>query len=140
MSDEHDDRSAWERGLAKMREVYGDEVREIPEGVSAFNDVMLRSLFAEVWDRDVLSFRDRRLLAMGVIAANGATDIWGLQARSALANGELSVEELRETLVFLAPYAGYPIVAPLVGVTEKAIAGAVEDCPQRRLSPGGRRT
>jgi 4-carboxymuconolactone decarboxylase len=110
-----------------MREVYGDEVREIPEGVSAFNDVMLRSLFAEVWDRDVLSFRDRRLLAMGVIAANGATDIWGLQARSALANGELSVEELRETLVFLAPYAGYPNVAPLVGVTEKAIAGVVED-------------
>ena len=125
--DEHDDRSARERGLAKMREVYGDEVREIPEGVSAFNDVMLRSLFAEVWDRDVLSFRDRRLLAMGVIAANGATDIWGLQARSALANGELSVEELRETLVFLAPYAGYRKVAPLVGVTEKAIAGAVED-------------
>ncbi len=125
--DEHDDRSARERGLAKMREVYGDEVREIPEGVSAFNDVMLRSLFAEVWDRDVLSFRDRRLLAMGVIAANGATDIWGLQARSALANGELSVEELRETLVFLAPYAGYPNVAPLVGVTEKAIAGVVED-------------
>ena len=39
-----------------MREVYGDEVREIPEGVSTFNDVMLRSLFAEVWDRDVLSF------------------------------------------------------------------------------------
>ena len=127
MSDEYDERSAWERGLARMREVYGDEVREIPEGVSAFNDVMLRSLFAEVWDRDVLSFRDRRLLAMGVIAANGATDIWGLQARSALANGELSVEELRETLVFLAPYAGYPNVAPLVGVTEKAIAGAVED-------------
>ncbi|MDP7542386.1 MAG: carboxymuconolactone decarboxylase family protein [Acidimicrobiales bacterium] len=122
--DEHDERSAWERGLARMREVYGDEVREIPEGVSAFNDVMLRSLFAEVWDRDVLSFRDRRLLAMGVIAANGATDIWGLQARSALANGELTVEELRETLVFLAPYAGYPNVAPLVGVTEKAIAGA----------------
>jgi 4-carboxymuconolactone decarboxylase len=125
--DEHDERSAWERGLARMREVYGDEVREIPEGVSAFNDVMLRSLFAEVWDRDVLSFRDRRLLAMGVIAANGATDIWGFQARSALANGELSVEELRETLVFLAPYAGYPNVAPLVGVTEKAIAGVVED-------------
>ena len=27
--DEHDERSAWERGLARMREVYGDEVREI---------------------------------------------------------------------------------------------------------------
>ena len=36
----------------------------------------------------------------------------------------VSVEELRETLVFLAPYAGYPNVAPLVGVTERAIAEA----------------
>ena len=55
------------------------------------------------------------------------TELTIASARNLLANGELSVEELRETLVFLAPYAGYPNVAPLVGVTEKAIAGAVED-------------
>lgn len=123
MSDERRGPTARERGLARMRELYGDEVREVPEGASPFTDVMLETLFAGVWDRDVLSMRDRRLLVMGVVAALGATDIWGLQARSALANGELDADELREALVLLAPYAGYPNVAPLVGPTEAAIAG-----------------
>ena len=88
----------------------------------AFTDDMVRSLFAEVWDRDILSIRDRRLLLMGAIAAYGATEVWGLQVRAALDNGELTPDELRETLVILAPYAGYPLVAPLVGACEEAIS------------------
>ena len=113
--------SAFERGAAMMRRVYGDAFPVPPEGAMAFSDVMVRSLFAEVWDRDVLSIRDRRLLLMGVVAACGATDVWSLQVRAALDNGELTPEELRETLVMLAPYAGYPRVAPLVGACEEAI-------------------
>ncbi|MYB04218.1 MAG: carboxymuconolactone decarboxylase family protein, partial [Acidimicrobiaceae bacterium] len=57
----------YERGVAMVTEVYQGEVPALPEGTMAFNDVMMRSLFAEVWDRDVLSIRDRRLLIMGVI-------------------------------------------------------------------------
>ncbi len=114
--------SAFERGAAMMRRVYGDAIPVPPEGAMAFTDVMVRSLFAEVWDRDILSIRDRRLLLMGAIAAYGATEVWGLQVRAALDNGELTPEELRETLVILAPYAGYPLVAPLVGACEEAIS------------------
>ena len=110
------------RGVAMVTEVYQGEVRALPEGTMAFNDVMMRSLFAEVWDRDVLSIRDRRLLIMGVIAARGSTDVWRLQAQSALKRGELTPDELRETLIVLAPYAGYPNVAPLVGPCETAIS------------------
>ncbi len=112
---------AYRRGMAKMREIYADSVVALPEGTMAFNDVMMRSLFSEVWDRDTLSIRDRRLLIMGVIAARGAVDTWKIQAGASLANGELTVEELRETLVILAPYAGYPSVAPLVAETEGVI-------------------
>ena len=71
---------------------------------------------------DVLSMRDRRLLLMAVIATYGTVDIWNLQARAALQNGELDPNELRETLVLLASYAGYPNVAGLVGETEGVIA------------------
>ncbi len=111
----------YERGAEMMRKVYGDLVPPLPEGAMAFNDAMVRSLFAEVWSRDVMSVRDRRLLLMGVIAAAGATDVWRIQVGAALANGELSAEEVRETLVILAPYAGYPNVAGLVLATEEAI-------------------
>lgn len=110
------------RGAAKLREVYAGDVVDIPEGSFPFNDVMLRSLFAEVWDRDVLDLRSRRLLLMGVIAANGHVDTWKIQARASLRNRELTPEELRETLIMLAPYAGYPNVSSLVMACEEVIS------------------
>ena len=106
-----------------MAEIYAGDVVALPEGTMAFTDVMVKTLFAEVWgDRGVLSVRDRRLLIMGVIAARGQTDVWKLQAKAALKRGELAPDELRETLVMLAPYAGYPNVAPLVTACEEVIA------------------
>lgn len=120
--DEADERSDYERGADKLREVYAGDVVVLPEGTMAFNDVMMRTLFAGVWDRDVLPIGARRLLIMGVIAARGGFDTWKVQARAALRNGELTPDQLRETLVMLAPYAGYPNVAPLLGPTEEVIA------------------
>ncbi len=115
-------RTRFQRGAEKLREVYSGEVVDIPEGTFPFNDAMLRSLFAEVWDRDVLDVRSRRLLLMGVIAAGGRVETWKIQARASLRNRELSPDELRETLIMLAPYAGYPNVADLIAPTEEVIA------------------
>jgi len=92
----------YERGVAMVTEIYQGEVPALPEGTTAFHDVMMRSLFAEVWDRDVLSIRDRRLLIVGVIAARGSTDVWRLQAQSALERGEMTPDQPRETLIALA--------------------------------------
>ena len=116
---------AYQRGTEVMRKVYGGEIIELPEGTLAFNDVMLETLFAHVWARDVLSLRDRRLLLLGVIAARGTVDIWRTQARAALRNAELTPEELRETLIMMAPYVGYPLAAELVVPCEEVI-GALE--------------
>lgn len=112
----------YERGRAKIREVYAGDVVDLPEGAIPFNDVMLRTLFAEVWERDVLDVRSRRLLLMGVIAAHGQVDTWKIQARASLRNRELTPDQLRETLIMLAPYAGYPNVAGLVMACEEVIA------------------
>ena len=119
MSDETADQ--YSRGQAKMREVYAGDVVDLPQGTMAFSDVMIPTLFAQVWDRDALDIRSRRLLLMGVIAAQGQTDTWKIQARAALRRRELTPEELRETLVMLAPYAGYPNVAGLVLACEDVI-------------------
>ena len=124
---EDDSRSPWERGREKLREVYAGDVVDLPEGTIPFNDVMLRTLFAEVWGRDVLDVRSRRLLLMGVIAAAGQVDTWKIQARAALRRRELTPDELRETLIVLAPYAGYPNVAGLVAECEGVIATWVAD-------------
>lgn len=113
--------SDFERGAAMLRRVYAGDVVDVPEGDVPFNDVMLRTLFAQVWDRDVLDVRSRRLLIMGVIAAGGLADVWRILARAALRNRELTADELRETLIMLAPYAGYPNVSGLILATEEVI-------------------
>jgi 4-carboxymuconolactone decarboxylase len=135
-----DERTPFQRGADKLREVYAGDVVDLPEGSFAFNDVMLRSLFAEVWDRDVLDLRSRRLLLMGVIAANGQVDTWKIQARASLRNRELAPDELRETLIMLAPYAGYPNVSGLVMACEEVINTWVADGepgPSEGPTPGG---
>ena len=121
------DSDRWERGAAKIKEVYAGDVITPPKGAMAFSDLMLEQLFAEVWTRDVLSMRDRRLLLLGAIAALGEPLTFGIQSKASVKNGELTPEQLRECLIFLTQYVGYPRVAGLIGVVEKAIQDAAAD-------------
>ena len=66
--------------------------------------------------------RDRRLLMLGVIGCMGEGMTWGIQVKAALKNGELTPEQVREVLIHLAQYAGYPRAAGLLGITEQKIA------------------
>ena len=119
-----DDR--WERGAEMIKEVYAGDVVVAPKGAMAFSDLMLESLFAEVWTRDVLSMRDRRLILLGVIGALGEKDTFAIQCKAALKNEELTPEQLREVLIMLANYAGYPRAAGMIGVVEKTIADVAQ--------------
>jgi 4-carboxymuconolactone decarboxylase len=110
-----------QRGLEMIKEVYAGDVVVPPEG-TVFTDIMLEQVFAEVWSRDVLSIRDRRLLLLGIIAEKGEAMTFGIQAKAALKRGELAPEELRELLLMIAQYAGYPRAASLIGIVEQKIA------------------
>lgn len=115
-----------QRGLDMIHKVYAGDVVTPPEG-NAFTDIMLEQLFAEVWTRDVLSVRDRRILLMGIIAEKGESMTFGIQAKAALKNGELEADELRELLLMIAQYAGYPRAAALIGVVEQKIAEVAKE-------------
>jgi len=110
------------RGAEMMSKVYAGDVKPPPAGQSAFVDLMLEQVFAEVWTREELSVRDRRLVLIGIIAALGEKDTFQIQVRSALKNGELTPTQVREALIMIANYAGYPRAAGLIGVTEQTIA------------------
>ena len=116
-----------QRGLAKFQEVYGDNLAAPASGAMDFFDLMIDQLFGEVWTREELSVRDRRLVTMGVIAALGEKETFGIQVRAALGNGELSVAQCRELVIHLAHYAGYPRAAGLLAVVEQAIAESPGD-------------
>lgn len=121
------DPERFERGLAKIREVYAGDVVTPPQGANAFTDIMLETLFAEVWTRDVLSVKERRLILLGAILAQGESMTFGIQMKAALKNGEITPEQAREVLVFAVHYVGYPRAAGMIGVVEKAIAEAGEE-------------
>jgi len=122
------DPSRRERGVAMMKRVYAGDVVTPPAGVMPFSDLMLEQLFAEVWTReDKLSVRDRRLVLMGIIAALGEKDTFAIQAKASVKNGELTPEQVREVLITVASYAGYPRAAGLIAATEQALAQAAKD-------------
>ena len=108
-------------GEETIKDVYAGDVVVPPEGY-AFTDIMLKQLFAELWTRDTLSMRDKRILLMGMIAAQGETMTFKIQTKAALKNGELSPEEVRELHLFIAQYCGYPRAAGMLGPMEEAIA------------------
>ncbi len=120
-----DDR--YQRGAEMIKKVYAGDVVVPPEGAMAFSDLMLKSLFAEVWTRDVLSIRDRRLILLGVIGALGEKDTFAIQAKASLKNGEMTPEQLREVVIMLANYAGYPRAAGMIGVVEQQIAAVAKE-------------
>jgi len=120
-----DDR--YQRGAEMIKKVYAGDVTVPPKGAMAFSDLMLESLFAEVWTREELSIRDRRMILLGVIGALGEKDTFAIQAKAALKNEELTPAQLREVLITLANYAGYPRAAGLIGVVEKQIAAVAKE-------------
>ena len=109
-----------QRGLEWMRTVYGWDV---PTVEGAFTELTVDHLFGEVWAREGLSVRDRRLLLLGLLmGAGGLDDVIGLQLDSALAQGDLSGNDLREIVVFLTHYAGWPKGAKLNSAVEERLA------------------
>lgn len=116
------EKTRWEIGAEKIKDVYAGDVVTPPKGSMPFTDIMLEQLFAELWTRETLAMRDKRILLLGIIAEKGEPMTFKLQAKASLKRGEMTPDELRETLLFIAPYAGYPRAAALIGPVEEAIA------------------
>lgn len=71
-------------------------------------------LFADVWERPGLSPRDRSLITVAALIANGNTEQLTGHLNRAKANG-ITQEEIAEIITHLAFYAGWP----------RAISGAL---------------
>jgi 4-carboxymuconolactone decarboxylase len=110
------DSSKRQQGLAMIEKVYGNTLPAgslTPPGESKFIDFMLETVFGELWTRDVLSMRERRLLLLGAIAAQGEDNVFGIQVTAALNNGEFTPEQMQEAVLFLTQYVGFPRASKL---------------------------
>lgn len=97
-----------ELGRKMMDQVYGEGFSEnLPQASTPMLEKTVDHLFGEIWSRPGLSVRDRRLLVLGATAALGRADLIQIQVEGALANGELSAEQLREAVLHLQYYVGW---------------------------------
>ncbi|MFU8945128.1 carboxymuconolactone decarboxylase family protein [Mycetocola zhadangensis] len=64
-------------------------------------------LFGDVWDREALAKRDRSLVTISSLITSGAFEQLASHLRLARSNG-LSKDEVIETIIHLAFYAGWP--------------------------------
>ena len=107
------------KGLAKMNEVYSWAMPDMPGEYFALT---VDHLFGTIWTRPGLSARDRRLMTLSVVTASNLPDTAEIQVNAALANGEFTVDELREIAIFLTHYVGFPLGSVLNGVIERVVA------------------
>ena len=117
----NEESDARQRGMAKMQEVYGFSVD--PDTVGGeYVDVTVDHLFGDIWSRPALDIRDRRMLTIGVIAAMGQPQLLEIQFTAALDRGELDEEQVREVVLHLAHYVGWPLSTGANEAAEKVIA------------------
>ena len=109
------------RGLEKMEQVYGFEMSD---GEGDFFRYTTEHLFGDIWQRPGLSDRDRRLLLIGLLAGSGGHDVLSIQIPAAHAAGELDDEQLREVVILLCHYAGWPVGSRVNSIVEETIAKA----------------
>ena len=107
------------KGLAKMNEVYGWEMPDI-KGDPYF-DLTVDHLFGTVWSDSSLSMREKRIMTLACVTADGRQDLAEIQINAALLNGELTDTELKEMAVFLTQYLGFPLGSALNGAVDTVV-------------------
>lgn len=109
------------KGVEKLNEVYAGLVQASAPGQSDFMDLMVSNLFGDIWCREALSIKERRLFVMGVLAALGEKDTYAIQCAAALKNQELNSEQIRELVIQATQYVGYPRASGLYAASETVI-------------------
>jgi 4-carboxymuconolactone decarboxylase len=114
--------------MMKQKETYPD-----------LYDLTVGHLFGDIWSRPHLSLRDRELITMASIIAQGRL---GAQShfRSAVNSG-ISKEEIMELIIQVGAYSGWPVMTPAImqfnaAMEENAQAAKKKKRSGRRASKG----
>jgi 4-carboxymuconolactone decarboxylase len=113
----------YRKGAEKFEEVYPGSASEDP---NEFERNSMENLFSEYWYREGLSTRDRRLLILGIVAAQGNQAIQRLQFRAGIEKGDLTESDLTEIPIFVSQYAGFPL-SVLMNQSAQKVAERLKD-------------
>jgi 4-carboxymuconolactone decarboxylase len=116
----------YDAGMAIRRDVLGDAyvdraVAATTPFTAAFQDLITRYAWADVWARDGLDRRTRCCVTLAVLAALRAHDELAMHVRAALRNG-VTADEIGEVLLHTAVYAGVPAANSAFAVAQRVLS------------------
>ena len=119
------DENLYKKGMAVRRQVLGDAyVDKATANVDDFNREFQRIVteycWGEVWTRQVLTNKQRSLNNLCIIAALNRAAEFEIHVRGALRNG-CTPEEIRDTLIQVAVYAGIPAGVEAFRIARKVL-------------------
>ncbi len=123
MEDAHEQLKA--RGATIRDEVLGSSGpagTDMHPSYAAFQEVANSFAWGGIWARDGLNYRDRCLVTVVSLVAQGITDVLPMHLRGALRNG-VTPHELQEALLHTALYAGFPKVS----IAMKMLAAVLDE-------------
>ncbi len=112
-----------ERGMAVRRKVLGDAHVEQAESAkddfdAPFQDLIVDAAWAQVWGRPNWTLGQRSCVTLALLAAGGHWEEFEMHLR-ATANTGASRDDVRETLLHVAIYAGVPTANQAFKIAKK---------------------
>ena len=115
----------FEQGWARAMSGPAPSSDSFPEG--SFGQFAGMVGFEHVWNREVLTTRERRLIILTVLACFGRDDITQLHMGSALDLGDLDGDDLNEMAVTIGAYAGLPRGVAFNALAQRLLAERSRD-------------
>lgn len=121
-----DEGTRYEAGMAIRRKVLGDRHvdragAQVGELDRDFQTFIAEGVWGSVWTRPHFSLRERSIVTIALLAALGHDDELALHIR-ATRNTGATVDDVRETLLHVAAYAGVPAANHAFKVARKVYA------------------
>ena len=120
----------YEQGMKIRRSVLGDAHVERAERTKTSLDLDFQRYITEcawgsVWSRDGLTKRERSMITIALLAALGHWEEFALHLR-ATSNTGASAEDIKETLLHVAVYAGVPAANRAFAIAKTTLMEAGE--------------
>ena len=122
-----DERQRYEQGMRVRRAVLGDAhvdatLRNRNEFNDAFQDLITRYAWGEIWARPGLPEETRSMLTLAMMVALNRDEELRLHLRAALNHG-VTREQIREVLLQTAIYCGLPAANSAFHIAEEVFSG-----------------
>ena len=127
MTEKNDAPKDWySEGMATRRSVLGaayvDRTQASRTALDApFQQLITESAWGHVWSRPDISKRERSMITLALLAALGQWDELALHTR-ATANTGASADDIRETMLHVAIYAGVPAANHAMKIVKQTLA------------------